>query len=352
MNERGGLRKISIVRNWAFNNTLNLQTHFTMREFDFIRENIPEVDAINTEITQSGMISRGENSTWTRIIGTLEDFEKVEEWTVSEGRFIRQFDYRESNDVIVIGTTVKEELFGPRNAIGQYVTVQGRRLMVVGIMEHRSMPGNMWSDNPLEWMNRTSIIPLSTMINKMSASDALEAITIRAFDEIQPFILAPILEDIVLNLRRGQPVFSVNSAAEQAEEMQENSRMFRIIFFFISMISLLVGGIVIMNIMLASIQERTREIGIRLAVGARQFDVFIQFLIQTIVVTFIGGILGVILAVSILDVVSGFLNIAAKLDVQMIFVALAVSVIVGLFFGVYPAIIASKLDPVKALRYE
>ena len=352
MNERGGLRRISIQRNWNFNNPLGLPTHFTMREFDFIREVMPKVEAINTEITQRGMLFHDTNSAWPRTIGTLADFAIVDEWTVSEGRFITQFDYRESNDIIVIGTTIKDELFGARNPIGQYVTFNNRRLMVVGIMEHRSMPGNMWADNPLEWMNRTVFIPLSTMINKMGANDALEVITIRAFDDKQPFVLKPILEDIILNLRRGQAVFNIQSAAEQAEEMQENNRMFRIVVFFISMISLLVGGIVIMNIMLASIQERTREIGIRLAVGARQFDVFMQFLIQAVVVTFIGGVLGVVSAVVILDFVSDFLNIAAKLDVSMIFVALTVSVVVGLFFGIYPAVIASRLDPVKALRYE
>ncbi|MDD4157106.1 MAG: FtsX-like permease family protein, partial [Candidatus Cloacimonetes bacterium] len=198
----------------------------------------------------------------------------------------------------------------------------------------------------------TSIVPISTLINKLQAEDVIDEISIKAFDEQQPYILKPILEDITLNLRRGQPIFVIESAIEEAEKSKENSRMFQIVFFFISLISLLVGGIVIMNIMLATIQERTREIGIRLAVGARQIDILIQFLVQTVVITFIGGVFGVGSAILILDKVGEFLKISTKLDISMIFIALAVSVLVGLFFGIYPAVKASKLDPVQALRYE
>ena len=124
------------------------------------------------------------------------------------------------------------------------------------------------------------------------------------------------------------------------------------IFYIISVISLLVGAIVIANIMLATIQERTREIGIRLTVGARRRDIFIQFLVQTILVTTIGGILGIVVGLSLLDLVSNFLGIELIAGIAMIFVALMVSAGVGFVSGIIPAIIASKLDPVEALRYE
>lgn len=354
MNERGGLKKITVTRDWQFNNPLNLPTFFTLREFNFLKEHLPEVEAFNAAIYDRSRIAWGSNNTFTRLVGTLEDYEIIEEWTVSEGRFLKAFDVRESNDVIVLGATIKEELFGSRNPIGQFVTLRDKRLQVIGVMEHRHMDGgmNIMSENPLEYLNRTSMVPISTMIHKLRASDMINEITIRAFDEKQPYIVAPILEDLILNLRRGQAIFRVQSAIEDAEKSKENSKMFQLVFFFISLISLLVGGIVIMNIMLATIQERTREIGIRIAVGARQIDIMIQFLVQTVVITFIGGIIGVLLALFIIDKVGEFLKISTQLDISMIIIALVVSVFVGLFFGIFPAIKASKLDPVQALRYE
>jgi putative ABC transport system permease protein len=155
-----------------------------------------------------------------------------------------------------------------------------------------------------------------------------------------------------LNLRHGEPVFEIESAQESAEEIKENSKIFYFIFFMISAISLLVGGIVISNIMLATIQERTREIGIRIAVGARRRDIFIQFLVQTVLITTIGGIVGIITGLSILNLVEGFLKFELVAAPAIVFVALLVSAGVGFLAGIIPAIMASRLNPVEALRYE
>jgi putative ABC transport system permease protein len=153
-------------------------------------------------------------------------------------------------------------------------------------------------------------------------------------------------------MRQGEPVFRIESAQERADEIQGDTETFRMIFFLISMISLLVGGIVIMNIMMATIQERTREIGIRITVGARRRDIFTQFLVQTVLVTSLGGVLGVVLGVSILDIVGGYLGMELTAGLDMVLIAIGVSAGVGLIFGISPAIKASKLDPVEALRYE
>ena len=356
MNESGGIKRITIERNWWFENPLNVPGHFTLREFDFIKENIPEVEAINA-LTRSwgNRISNGQNMTWGHLMGTTPAYEIINEWTVSEGRFLQQIDYRESSDVIVLGSTIKDQLFGYRNPIGQYVTLNGRRLQVIGVMERRFMDRghlDFGDENPLEYLNRYIIIPLSTMINKLGGNDVIENIAIRALDEKQPFIIKPILENLLLSMRKNQPIFRVDSAAEEFVEENSTGQMFQIIFFFISSISLLVGGIVIMNILLASIKERTREIGIRLTVGARQRDIFLQFLVQSVVITFVGGVIGVISSMGILDFVSDYLKLPVIMDYSMVVTALCTSIIVGLFFGIYPAIKASKLDPVKALRID
>jgi putative ABC transport system permease protein len=149
----------------------------------------------------------------------------------------------------------------------------------------------------------------------------------------------------VLNLKQGKRLFMVASATEQMQQMKQSSMIFSSIFVMIAVISLLVGGIVIMNIMLASIKERTREIGVRLAIGARRRDIFVQFLVQTVMITSLGGVLGIVSGYAILDLVAEFLDIKVAASMQMIWVALMVSVGVGLIF-------AGNLDPVLALREE
>ncbi|MDA3814718.1 MAG: ABC transporter permease [Candidatus Cloacimonetes bacterium] len=354
MMERGGLSKITVRRNWQYDKPDYIRNYFTWKELELIRSLIPEAKYFNPQQRQWTRHSYEEKEYRTSIHGVLPDFSKIEEWDVQEGRFISTFDIDQSNDVIVIGTTVKEELFGNKNAVGEVITVNDRRLKVIGIMAFRYMKnsGAIGNNNAFSYLNRRTFVPLTTMINKGTGRDNISSFTLKAQDAESAPALREKLSNIILNLRRGLPVFEVESAKEEAEEMAKNQKVFQMIFYIISVISLLVGAIVIANIMLATIQERTREIGIRLTVGARRRDIFIQFLVQTILVTTIGGILGIFLGLSLLDLVSNFLGIELIAGIAMIFIALMVSAGVGLISGIVPAIIASKLDPVEALRYE
>ena len=354
MMERGGLSKISVYRNWSYDNPTNARTYFTLREFDLIRSLIPEAKYINPQERHRVRHSYEDKNYRTSIWGVLPDFTKIEEWDTQQGRFISEFDVNQSNDVIVIGTKIKEELFGNKNPVGKFITVHGRRLQVIGIMKHRYMKssGNIGRENALGYLNRRSYTPLSTMIHKGTGEDKISSFIVKAQNAESAPELRQKLEAIILNLRHREPVFRVESAQEEAEEMAKQQKTFKAIFFIISAISLFVGGIVIANIMLASIQERTREIGIRLAVGARRRDIFLQFLVQTVLVTTIGGILGIVVGLSILDIVSKYLDIKLIAGIGMIFVALIVSAGVGFLSGIIPAIVASKLNPVEALRYE
>ncbi len=354
MIERGGLSKITVRRNWQYDKPDHVKNYFTWKELVLIRSLIPEAKYFNPQQRQWVRHSYGDNDYRTSIHGVLPDFSKIEEWDVQEGRFISTFDIEQSNDVIVIGTKVKEELFGNKKAVGKVITVNDRRLKIIGIMAFRYMKnsGSFGNDNAFSYLNRRTFVPLTTMINKGSGRDNISSFTLKAQDAESAPALREKLNNIILNLRRGLPVFEVESAKEEAEKMAQNQKMFQTIFYIISIISLLVGAIVIANIMLATIQERTREIGIRLTVGARRRDIFVQFLVQTILVTTIGGIVGIIVGLSLLDLVSDFLGIELIAGVAMIFVALMVSAGVGFVSGIVPAIIASKLDPVEALRYE
>ncbi|MBN2461950.1 MAG: ABC transporter permease, partial [Candidatus Cloacimonetes bacterium] len=287
MMERGGLRKITIRRNWEYTEDTAQKGYLEYKEVNLIRSLVPEAESFNPQIREYFKMSFESRQYWGNVNGILPDFEQVEEWGVQEGRFISDFDINQSNDVICIGTDVKDELFGSREAVGNFITVHNRRLLIIGIMKHRYLKnsGGIGNENALAYMNRRSFIPISTMLHKISKEDHIDNLLIRARTVAEAPELRKKLEAILLNLRHGEPVLMVESSQEQAEEMEQNARRFEFIFFLISAISLLVGGIVIANIMLASIQERTREIGIRITVGARRRDVFLQFLVQTVLVT-------------------------------------------------------------------
>lgn len=354
MMERGGLSKISVYRDWNYDNPLKLRDYFTWRELELIRSLVPEAKYFNPQEREWVKFAYQGKEYRSSVYGVLPDFKYIEEWDADQGRFISEFDVSQSNDVVVIGSEIKTELFGSKDPIGEFITVHTRRLQVIGVMKHRFMKnsGPVGNENGLAYLNRRAFVPLSTMIHKGTGEDDIGSFVVKAQDADSAPALRENLESIILNMRQGKPVFRIESAQEEAEQMAKNQRTFQVIFFVISIISLLVGGIVIANIMLATIQERTREIGIRITVGARRIDIFIQFLIQTIVVTIIGGILGIIVGLSLLDLVSKFIDITLIAGPEMIFIALAVSAGIGLLSGLIPAIIASKMDPVKALRYE
>ncbi len=357
MMESGGLSKINIYPNWEYdrNDTWDDKS-LTLSQVNFLREQCPEAKAFNPTSDLWTKISNGAKTERKNVVGVYPDYEIAEQWTVQEGRFISDTDIKRKTDVVVLGTSVKQSLFGNEDAINKLVTLNGRKYLVVGIMKHRYMK-NRWagegqSDNAMEWKNWNSFIPISTMLIKEKADDRVWNIGVTANSPEESVALKEKLNNMILNLNRGKQLMNVDSNFESSNQSDDGFKLMKMIFFLVAAISLLVGGIVIMNIMLATIQERTREIGVRLSVGARRFDIFLQFLIQTIIITTIGGVLGVIGGLSILDLVSNFLQMKAIASESMVLSALLVSVGIGFIFGIFPAVRASNLDPVKALRYE
>jgi putative ABC transport system permease protein len=356
MQERGGLNKVEVHPNWGMARTDWTYAHFTMPEINFIRSLIPEAKAFSPVLrAHQATISKGELAYKTSISGVYPDVTIVDDWTVQKGRFINYFDINNNNNVIILGSTAATELFGNRNSLGEYVNVAGQSLMVIGIMQTKYLKqqgGFGGGENSMEYMNRRAFVPLSTMLHKITPDQQVDQLELTTYKPDDTIKLQTKLQNIILNLKQGKKIFEVSSAQEMMARMKQNSQIFTIIFVMIAVISLLVGGIVIMNIMLASIQERTREIGVRLAIGARRIDIFNQFMIQTILITSLGGVIGIILGFGILEIVGKYLELSLKASYQMIGTALLVSVGVGLVFGITPAIRASNLNPVNALRNE
>lgn len=353
MQERGGLNKITIMNNWDYTSPKGLKGVFTLKEVRTLQRLLPSVKYFNPTVNSYDYLSLGSKTFASSLMGVMSDYQYVEEWYPVEGRFINLYDVDNAADVIVIGTTIRKELFGSASPIGKYVTFSGKRLMVVGVMKRRYMKGNdSFHENAIDYMNEFSMVPISTAIHKLSVGDFIYEVGLKAEDPKQTASMVKEANAVVLNMREGEPVFRVESAESQLKKMEKSSLIFQLIFIFISTISLFVGGIVIMNIMLATVHERTREIGIRITVGARRIDILLQFLVQTILTTTVGGLFGVIVGLSILKFVGKYLNITMGTNLSMIFLALAVSAGVGFIFGLIPAIKASKMDPVQALRYE
>jgi putative ABC transport system permease protein len=355
MEERGGLNKLEIRFDWANAREDWSLANFTLSELKYIQSQVPEAVAFTPFVSawEAGL-GRGELYYKTMLNGVYPDMTIVEEWGIGQGRFINYYDLNNNNNVIVLGSTAAKELFGNKNPIGEYVYTEKQAFQVIGVMQTKfmQMSGGFGGDNALEYMNRRAFIPLTTMIHKVTPGTKVSQINIKAASPEEALRLKTRLENILLNLKRGKKLFEVSSAQEMMDEMKKNSRIFTAIFVMIAVVSLLVGGIVIMNIMLASVQERTREIGVRIAIGARRRDIFLQFMVQTVLITSLGGVIGIVLGYSILNLVGRYLSMQLAASLQMVYVALLVSAGVGLMFGIMPAVRASNLDPVNALRNE
>jgi len=165
MMERGGLTKITVYRNWQYDGDGNERNYFTLREIFKIRELLPEAQYYNPMISDWGRITHKDKFFYSRVQGVVPDFQHIEEWSAAAGRFISDFDIDQNNDVVVIGTTLKQELFGNNDPIGEYITYNKRRLKIIGVMNHRYLKNsfNVGNENSLEYLNRGSFVPISTM---------------------------------------------------------------------------------------------------------------------------------------------------------------------------------------------
>jgi putative ABC transport system permease protein len=296
------------------------------------------------------------NQNWSTIIqGTTPDYLEIRDWDLADGKFFTDEDLDGSTKVAVLGQTVKENLFGDGDAIGQIVRIRKVPFTVIGILSRKGQ--TTWGQD----QDDTVIIPLSTAKKRVlgvsqANARAIGVISIKVESaEVIPDVQQQVV-DLLRQRHRLQPYqeddFDVRNLADAFAAQEASARTMTLLLGAIASVSLLVGGIGIMNIMLVSVTERTREIGLRMAVGARSRDILGQFLIEAVTLALIGGILGVILGVGGSALIAMLANWSTLITPGSIAMAFGSAAFIGIFFGYYPAHKAAFLDPIEALRYE
>ncbi len=317
-------------------------------------ENLPTVKAVAPESRQSGSVKYANENTRTTIFGSTPSYFEIRNLPIGEGRSFTEAELKRKAKVVVLGDSVREQLFGDAEALNKSVRINGQAFKVVGTTKKR---GGMMFRNPDDQVT----MPITTAMNRVFGVDYIGSISVQAVDEAKMKEAEKQCQEAIdrRHKRRSDEESDVRvfNQADLSEGAAAQSAVLTMLLTGIATVSLLVGGIGIMNIMLVTVTERTREIGIRKAIGAKRRDILYQFLIESITLSLIGGLIGVVLAVSIslwlgTPATQGGPGIPMVLKTEPIVLSFVFSALVGVFFGIYPAMKASRLDPIVALRYE
>jgi len=332
----------------------------TFRDYRSIVENVPGLQATTPRkrLKPVKLLPKlGQGQDVPMLIGVLPNFEEINSLKVTEGRFFSEEDNLTSAPVCVLGETAKVNLLGFDKAVGKYVKINGTWLQVVGIMAHAATADT--EVQGVEVLNRNNliIVPLNTAMRRFEdqnsfLKDEIDGIYMRVQPNVDPIETANIVSAILTATHKDAGDFTPVVPAGLLEQKRQTQLIFKVVMLCIAGISLLVGGIGIMNIMLATVLERTREIGVRRAVGARQADIVRQFLTEAIMISIVGGVIGIAFGLVLAWGIATFAGWSTVVTLGSVAVATAVSVGIGVFFGLYPAMQAAKLDPIEALRYE
>jgi putative ABC transport system permease protein len=322
----------------------------TIQDAIALRDEIPEVVAASPEVRSQTQVVYGNRNWSTRVYGQSHDYLQIRQWPIEMGAMYTEEDVANAAQVAVIGRTIVDELFDGSDPIGETVRVRGVPLRIVGTLEPKGMSlmGSVQDD--------IVIVPYSTAFQRISGRSHAMVINLQVYDQNSMEIAQAKITDL-LRERHGlgpdqENDFTVQTQEEVTEAATETSRVMTFLLASIAGISLFVGGIGIMNVMLVSVSERTREVGLRLSVGARGRDVLSQFLVEAVVLCMLGGIGGILVGIAATEVIARYAGWPALFSTEAMLVAVGVSAAVGLFFGFYPAWKASRLDPIVALRRE
>ena len=326
------------------NNTL------TVDDLQAIKREVPSVSMVTPNVNARSQLVAG-NMNWnTSVTGVSEEYPEIRKWAVASGSFFSDSDVRSAARVIVIGQTLADSLYPGTDPVGQDIRVMNLPFRVVGVMQKKGQdPQGRDQDD-------VAFAPYTTVQKKILGRDRVQIAYVSAISQDATYTAQSQITDLLRQrhkLTANEPDdFTVRNMTDIAEAANETSKTMTILLACIAGVSLLVGGIGIMNIMLVSVTERTREIGIRMAIGARSSAVRSQFLIESIVLSLTGGTVGIILGIAFSLAIPAFLGWPTLVSMMAIVGSVLFSAAVGIFFGYYPARKAASLDPIEALRYE
>jgi len=332
------------------NSGLGSASAITLEDASAIQREVPDVAAVSPEVSVTAQaIANGRN--WsTTVVGESQDYLRIRDWKLAAGSMFNASDIRSAAKIAVIGSKTANELFGPLNPVGQSVRIKNIPFTIVGLLESKGagMGGANQDDRIL--------IPYTTAMKRITGDRYLRSVNV----EIRSSDRMDIAQQQITSLLRQRhrltsdqsDDFNIFNQKEIADTVNSISKIITLLLGSIAGISLVVGGIGIMNIMLVSVTERTREIGIRIAVGAQPGDIRLQFLIEAVTLSLLGGLIGVLCGIGASHLVGMFADFKAVVSSGSIILAFGVSSVIGIFFGFYPAHKAAALDPIVALRYE
>jgi putative ABC transport system permease protein len=325
----------------------------TVEDAQAIPERCPAVEYVSPSVNTRAQVVYLNKNWNTSVQGTGEKYPEVRKWEMALGTYFDETMVRSAAKVCILGADVKTNLFEDADPIGQTIRIKKVPFMIIGVLKSKGQSGGFGSRDDM------ICVPYTTCMKRLQKAEFLGSIDISAVSSTQTQQAKQQIAELLRERHRIAPGaaddFQVQDMSEIAEGAADATNILTLLLGSIASISLLVGGIGIMNIMLVSVTERIREIGIRMSIGARERDILIQFLAEALVLSLVGGLLGIAMGVGvskILHYIPIFATIKTVVSMQWVLMAFFISGSIGVFFGFYPARKASKLDPIDALRYE
>src|ERR1700756_4315307 len=340
----GSTTSSGIRTGWGGAGTLKIE------DAEAIRREVPGVIAVSEEVVSTTQVAAGNQNWFTRIYGESAEYLDIRQWPLADGAPFTDQDVRSANKVCVVGRTTATQVYGNENPIGQILRVKNVPFTITGVLTPKGLSTQGVDQDDIV------IMPYTSAMKRVIGGTTLRNVNVQVGDGRQ--IVAAQQQIIALlrqrhNIRPGRDDdFTVRNQQEIAQAATATSRVMTLLLGAIAGVSLVVGGIGIMNIMLVSVTERTREIGTRMAVGAHGRDILMQFLIEAVSLSSVGGVIGIICCFASSKILSSYAHWPTLISIGSIAVAFLFSAAVGIFFGFYPARKAAALDPIEALRYE